>query len=283
MTPETVESEPVREVVGRAPFSYQQHLGIVLDAAPGRSIASLEARPDLCVAPGVCRLGVLATLVDCAAGMSALFTLEPAWTATVDLVVHSLSPFVEPRLDASSTVVKRRRSGLVLDVQVTDSVGTLVGTAIGSFAEMPQQHEPGLTFATRGVGPLTPQPVGASPRPIDEHVLIRTEELDRYALDLHEGVRNTSNALLGGAAALLIETAAQRSVSQRLRRGAVATGLEVHFLAPGRVGPIDATTTVLRSAGPGGWLVRVQLVDRGADDRLMAVALVTVQPDAPND
>jgi uncharacterized protein (TIGR00369 family) len=264
-------------VKGAAPFTYQQHLGIVLDATPDHSVATMEARPDLCVVPGICRLGVLATLADCAAGMAALVTLEPAWTATMDLAVHSLAPFADPHLSASATVLKRRRTGLVIEIDVTDGSGLQVATAIGSFAEMPQTGESGLAFASRGVGGDEPLPVVGTPAPIDDHVLVRTEGDDRFTLDIHDGVRNTSNALLGGAAALLMETAAERSVRARELTAAVATGMEIRYLAPGRVGPVLATSTVLPGPDDSATLVRVQLTDSGAGDRLMAVALVSVR------
>jgi acyl-coenzyme A thioesterase PaaI-like protein len=264
-------------VKGAAPFAYQQHLGIVLDATADHSVATLLARPDLCVAPGICRLGVVATLADCAAGMAALVTLKPAWTATMDLAVHALLPFADPHLCASATVLKRRRTGLVIEVGVTDGSGLQVATAIGSFADMPQQGESGLAFASRGVGGREAVPVVGTPAPIDEHVLVRTEGDDRFTLDIHDGVRNTSDALLGGAAALLMETAAERSVRARGRTSAVATGMEIRYLAPGRVGPIRATSTVLPRSDASVTLVRVQLVDRGAEDRLTAVATVSVR------
>jgi hypothetical protein len=65
-------------------------------------------------------------------------------------------------------------------------------------------------------------------------------------------------------------------VRARGRTATVATGMEIRYLAPGRVGPILATSTVLPGPDDSTTLVRVQLTDSGADNRLMAVALVSV-------
>jgi acyl-coenzyme A thioesterase PaaI-like protein len=49
--------------------------------------------------------------------------------------------------------------------------------------------------------------------------------------------------------------------------------MTLHFLAPGRVGPVRAVGELLRS-GSGGATVEVRVYDRGKSDRLMTVALV---------
>jgi uncharacterized protein (TIGR00369 family) len=62
-----------------------------------------------------------------------------------------------------------------------------------------------------------------------------------------------------------------------MKAGMVATGhIAVSFLAPGRVGPIRATGTPLR-VGKHDGVAEVRVVDRGKDDRLMAVATVTLR------
>jgi uncharacterized protein (TIGR00369 family) len=59
--------------------------------------------------------------------------------------------------------------------------------------------------------------------------------------------------------------------------GMVATEhLAISFLAPGREGPVRAIGTPLRIGRSAG-VAEVRVIDTGKDDRLMAVALVTVR------
>ena len=52
--------------------------------------------------------------------------------------------------------------------------------------------------------------------------------------------------------------------------------IAISFLAPGRVGPVKATATPLRIGKHDG-VAEVRVVDTGKDNRLMAVATVTVR------
>ncbi|MHB8594564.1 MAG: hotdog domain-containing protein [Acidimicrobiales bacterium] len=52
--------------------------------------------------------------------------------------------------------------------------------------------------------------------------------------------------------------------------------MALSFLAPGRVGPIEANGKVLHK-GRRGAVAEVRVVDQGHEARLMAVALVTVR------
>ncbi|MBW2231078.1 MAG: hypothetical protein JRG92_11330 [Deltaproteobacteria bacterium] len=56
----------------------------------------------------------------------------------------------------------------------------------------------------------------------------------------------------------------------------VTTDLSIHYLALGRFGPIRTTSRLLRVL-PDSALVRVEVRDAGADDRLVCVATATVE------
>jgi acyl-coenzyme A thioesterase PaaI-like protein len=56
--------------------------------------------------------------------------------------------------------------------------------------------------------------------------------------------------------------------------------MTVHFLAPGRVGPVRATGIVVRQ-GKGHAVVEVRVIDVGKDDRLMAIGLVDMRALGP--
>ena len=70
--------------------------------------------------------------------------------------------------------------------------------------------------------------------------------------------------------AALVDLAARHATG-----GSATTDTVLHFLAPGRVGPVTARVTIVGRRADGR-LVRVEVRDAGAGDRLMAVAVATV-------
>jgi acyl-coenzyme A thioesterase PaaI-like protein len=261
-----------------APTAFQQHLGLTIALDPGGVAVRMTARPDLCVAEDHLALGVLATVADCAGGMLALRTIEPGWTATMTLSVHRAGPARDPRIEGRARLVRRRRGSMVLAVDVVDGTGHVVAVATGLFAELDVDgRTSGLDYALQQATPLRPgEDLVASPgphRPLAEHLGLVTAT-GTTVLDLHDGVRNTAEALIGGATAVLADTAATTAAARVLGHPVLATDLDLHYIGPGRVGPVTAATKVLAD-GPGA-LVDVTAVDAGAADRPVAQAVVRV-------
>ena len=79
---------------------------------------------------------------------------------------------------------------------------------------------------------------------------------------------------------VLADTAAKSAVADSPAlgptAGLVTSDLIVHYLSPGRVGPIVASARVIGSHRHE-HLVRVSVHDHGADDRPLVVAVVTVR------
>jgi uncharacterized protein (TIGR00369 family) len=96
---------------------------------------------------------------------------------------------------------------------------------------------------------------------------------DGAVLPIADHVRNPWGILHGGAIAMLVDAAAAGVVGP----DAVVVDMVLHFLRPGRVGPAVARARVW-GARPDGHLVRVEVVDAGADDRVMSLAICTVRP-----
>jgi acyl-coenzyme A thioesterase PaaI-like protein len=71
---------------------------------------------------------------------------------------------------------------------------------------------------------------------------------------------------------VLVDAAAAHAVGEH----ATTADVVLHFLRPGRVGPAVARASVI-AARPDGHVVRVEVVDAGAHDRVMAVAVSTVR------
>jgi len=110
-----------------------------------------------------------------------------------------------------------------------------------------------------------------------DHLGLRWTELGpsgaTVEVDIREDLRGPAGMLQGGVIATLIDVAAAATAAQG-SAGLVATSeLSVHFLAPGRVGPVRAVGELLHGRA-GGAAVEVRVYDAGKADRLMAVALV---------
>jgi acyl-coenzyme A thioesterase PaaI-like protein len=128
---------------------------------------------------------------------------------------------------------------------------------------------------------LQPETVDASV-PAAEWLGVRPLDGNAITFDLRDELRNPWGILHGAVLGLTVDEAAVHAV-----RGAVGgdggdgatlatADLVLHFLAPGRVGPIVAHGDVL-GARPDGHVVRVEVRDQGSNDRVMAVAVATVR------
>lgn len=96
-------------------------------------------------------------------------------------------------------------------------------------------------------------------------------------LELRPELCGPAGSLEGGIVSTLVDVAGASACAMALGSPLVATEhLSVSLLAPGRVGPITASAVVLRQ-GRRDAVAEVRVVDRGRDDRLVAVALVTVR------
>lgn len=100
-------------------------------------------------------------------------------------------------------------------------------------------------------------------------------------LELRDELKGPAGSLEGGVVSTIADVAGA-SAGAQAAGGLVATQhMAISFLAPGRVGPVRATGAPLR-VGKADAVVEVRVVDRGNDDRLIAVALVTVRVIDPN-
>lgn len=95
-------------------------------------------------------------------------------------------------------------------------------------------------------------------------------------MDLREDLCGPARTLEGGVTCTLADVAGASVAAFTTNKLVATEHLSISFLAPGRIGPISAAATLLR-AGANDAVSEVRVVDHGKDDRLMAVALVTVR------
>jgi uncharacterized protein (TIGR00369 family) len=91
-------------------------------------------------------------------------------------------------------------------------------------------------------------------------------------LDIRDTLRGPAGILQGGITATLVDVAAASTVALAGCDVGATTEMTIHYLSPGRIGPIRAVGELLRS-GARGAAVEVRVYDVGEGDRLTAVAL----------
>ena len=95
-------------------------------------------------------------------------------------------------------------------------------------------------------------------------------------MELRDDLRGPAGSLEGGVVSTLADVAGASTAAMALATMVATQQMSISFLAPGRVGPVRATGRPMR-VGRQDAVVQVEIVDVGNDDRLMAVALVTVK------
>ncbi len=263
---------PISEVTdGTEPFAVLQ--------------APFDAPPHMVDDEGRTGTGMLAAAADSIGGLACGLACLPDWIVTTNLTVRRASstlrgPSGTGPLRLDTDVLRRGRSAVVSRTRIRSLDGAEVATTWMTGAVLtPAGGPPPFTRPVRpwtlphSDDPLLEQPpevffglrAGGAPGVV--------------SLDLADHMRNPWGILHGGGIAVLIDSAA-RSAAAGGPLGPtpdhVVSDLVVHYLSPARVGPVTATARRLGRRGHD-HLVRVSLVDHGADDRPVALSVATVR------
>ena len=95
-------------------------------------------------------------------------------------------------------------------------------------------------------------------------------------MDVRDDLRGPAGSVEGGVVSTLADVAGASAAAIAVGSLVATEHLSISFLAPGREGPIRATGVPLR-VGRQDAVAEVRVVDVGRDERLIAVALVTVR------
>ena len=144
MTPQdpSAEARPSPlEAERRNPSLFQQELGYRLaDWLPDRAVVEYDAAAEHMNRTGRLHGGVIATLLDTAAGYAGVFTGDPVHrkgAVTLSLTVNFLSGVIGGRI----TVEGRRTGGgkkiFFAEAAARAPDGTLIATAVGTFRYVP--------------------------------------------------------------------------------------------------------------------------------------------------
>lgn len=264
---------PVREVV-----HLRAHLGVrlqQLSADTVRGVLTLSSRTK--TSDGLVSLGALATVVDVGAMFGARAAQEGSHVTTHLALRVPTSPGGD-HLYVNSAVVRAGRATVVSTVHVTDDDGAVVGLATvtsgalrgGGGSHRPDFQRPEGDFFDP---PLVP---GDGP-PIDEFVVFTPVGLEgttrTYRIPFQETLRNVNGVLHGGGAAVLVEQAARRAMLDAGTARPVVDSLDIHYVAPGLVGPFVLVVEAVGSAADYVSTL-VTMTDEGRDDRIVAVGMV---------
>ena len=232
--------------------------------------------------------GLLASIADSIGGMTSGLACLPDWIVTTNLTLRRApDALAGPRGTGSLTldtrILRRGRSSVVGRTDVTDQAGNPVATTWMTCA---------VLTPAGGPPPFT-RPVRLDHREVPDDPVFRTSPEEFFALgagerpgfavlDVSDRLRNPWGILHGGSVAVVLDAAARSLVASVPAPvptpGVIVTDLVIHYLSPGRVGPVHAVAEAIGTRGAE-VTVRISVRDHGADDRLMALAIATVRTD----
>lgn len=230
--------------------------------------------------------GLLASIADSIGGVTSGLACLPDWIVTTNLTLRRAPDAITgPRgtgpLSLDAQVLRRGRSSVVSRVHVADADGVAVATSWMTCAVLTPSNGP----------PPFVRPIRLEDRAMPSDAVFLTPPSEFFSLEpgdasgttvlaMSDRLRNPWGILHGGSVAVVLDAAARSLVTGARTAdetpGTILTDLVIHYLSPGRVGPVVATATSQGRRG-GEHLVRVEIRDRGADDRLMALSIATVR------
>jgi uncharacterized protein (TIGR03086 family) len=257
-----------------------------------RSISLAPVEDSVRNAAGAASLGFLAALVDTNAALIALIAGQPDWTATADLGFHATGWLTEGPALVEGRLERAGSNIVVVGTQLFDGNGledldafvrrdgaepTRVARGLVTFARIPARASvsagrfdgAAVIGQRRRLAPSEPP----EPVPLTERIGLDVVDAASGVVELRRSdyVRNSFGTINGGVLGVLFQAAAESAVP-----GLVGTDLQIHYLAQATVGPARTSVDVLRHAGDHA-VCGVHAVDAGNDDRVLALATVTLQ------
>jgi uncharacterized protein (TIGR00369 family) len=223
--------------------------------------------------------GALLTMVDNISGFTAgLSSLPDGWVVTTNMMVEHVRPAATGRLQIDSAVLRQGKHAAITSAQVIDldDNGACVAEAVLTSAVLiPEGGPPTWSRPAR----MTRPPASDEPfLPLREWLGVRSTPAG-IELDARDALRNPWGVMHGGVTAALVDATAEAAAADRFGEPATVTSAVIHYLAPARVGPFLGQATIVGRIGAGVAL-RVDIVDRGYEDRVVATATLTADPSA---
>lgn len=258
-------------------------LGISIDSDDRRGRAELPFVPEIANRCGAVRAGVLATLLDAAAGRVALRAALPQVIATSHLSFQTRTLPTAGPLVAHSRVLRRGRQSMAVGVRVhvgRDESAAVEGSVF--FSMFPARGE-GLVerLAASAAEPVSHR--GRLDAGFLQQIGVRVVDgaAGRVELELSDYVCNHLAALQGGVAATLLEVAAELAAQEAVGAPVAVLDFSIDYLALGRSGPFCTRADIVR-CGDGQAAVRTALVDADGSALCIGTAVAATPESGPN-
>ncbi|MGZ8765436.1 MAG: acyl-CoA thioesterase domain-containing protein [Acidimicrobiia bacterium] len=248
--------------------SVTRYLGVTLREQDdeGIIVGTAPAASHLVDPSGIAHAGVLLGMIDSAGGVCAGLASLPRWIVSTNLVGRLVPRSLEGGIVLRARVLRAGRNSVVTSIDARDdATDALLADVVLTSAVL--EPDGGPPSYDRPMVLAVPPATKALPDP-DSFYGVRPAAAG-VELALTDTVRNPWGILHGGVTTTLVESAVRHTLA-----GAGLTSVVLHFLRPGRVGPVRTVATRIGSR-PDGELLRVEARDLGADSRTMAIAIVT--------
>jgi len=260
-------------------------LGVCLEfQGKERAVIRAPVVPAICRKDGALQVGAVATLIDVLGGALTIRAVHPDWIATAGLSVHMTGRPSSDSVSAAGEVIRAGRTMAIIDVDIRErednpEVPTRsIGTAMMTFSRLPRREDTPafqldtdtpetFVFATEGAGLDQPYRDAAGVRVLDEGAGATEMEMKNY-------VRNSVGVLQGGMIAVLADVAGEIAARSAVHKSLTTRDLEIHYLSQGKRGPFRTRARLVRITHDTA-LTRVEVIDRGMEDRLIAVVMNT--------
>ncbi|MCG8312648.1 MAG: hypothetical protein MI976_05480 [Pseudomonadales bacterium] len=244
-----------------------------------------------------CRLGVMATMVDVAGSDPVLATWNPDWAATQDLSIHSTQPLNEGPIVVDARLLREGKKINFISAAIYDGQGmtdldelqaaidapiksrktpVLAAQSLTTFTRIPRTAATGVDSydPNQWIGKVRTRDSGEiNQQSLDERIGLQLLDSEAGITELSNNpyIANSIGTINGGVQATMLEAAA---IAMRPHLRVADT--QIHFLSQLKVGPARTQGTLIRDAQDHS-VVLIQLMDTGADNKLLATATFTLQ------
>lgn len=242
----------------------------------GETDLAIVPYPEICVA-GTLRATVIASAIDLVGGFHTRAIAGRDATFTSDLSLRIPAPARPERLTTRSEVL--RAGQRLVSTSVTIEAETeSYALGVTTFARIPRPPERAPDVATLA----TPMVIDRHPldRPLEEEVGIDLVDpsAGHVRLALRPALANPEGVMQGALVALVVECASLALANYECPAEQIVTELDLRYLAAASKGPVESRAIWIGDAQSR--MIRVELRDRGRENRITTAALVRVA-DAP--
>ena len=256
------------------PYSLPGRLGVTLDPFENPGFGHIDVFPEICHA-GYIRPSVLMLLVDMVAGLLDEVSDPDAWHFTTDFNLRIFDGPPVQRVEAHAQRLRLGRASSIVEVDLSDGAGRAIGYSQIGFAR--KELRPG--------DPPKPQISTDRPnfrrpnidRPLFEAagVCFENPEAGHAEVELLDSLLQPAGLMQGGMVAMMLEAGALALAEHHSDTPQRVVDFDLRYLAGAKVGPMWTTARWL--GAPDSGRIRVELRDRGLDDRLTTTALARVR------